>query len=158
MRYHSRPSGPVLATLGLFWIALLIWSLYVAIDLWPRDHHELVMAQVAASTSFGAAFGEGMRTAAPKIHLMLVAGLSAPLLVMTWLALPRGDRRTFPVILILWSLGIIVAYSEWLPTSDGVVFALVCVSVIAVAEVLRLLITAMVRHSTQPLESREASV
>lgn len=99
-----------------------------------------------------------MRTAAPQIHLMLVAGLSAPLLALTWLALPRGDRRTFPVILTLWVLGIIAAYSEWLPTSDGAVFALACVPVVALAEVLRVVITAMVRLGTRPSQSREASV
>ena len=158
MEYDSRPSGAVLATLCLFWVGLLTWSLGVALDLWPRDNDELVIAQVTASRSVWAAFGEGMRTVAPRIHLGLTAGLAAPLLAVTWLALPRGDRRTFPAILLLWVVGLMATYSESLPTSDGFVFALACVPVVAVAEVLRMLITAMVRHGTRPLESREASV
>ena len=158
MEYDSRPSSSVLATLGLFWTGLLSWSLLIAADLLPRDPDELLIAELAASGSFWAALGEGMRTAAPRIHLVLVAAVSAPLLVLTWLALPRPDRGTFPMILTLWGAGVIAAYSDQLPTSDGVVFALACVPVLAVAEVLRSVITAMIRHGTWPSASREASV
>jgi hypothetical protein len=158
MQYESRPSWSVLVTLSLFWIGLLAWSLVVAADLWPRDPDALVIAQVTAARSVWEGLGEGMRTAAPRIHLVLVATLSAPLMALTWLALPPRDRGTFPVILTLWVVGVIAAYSEWLPTTDAVVFALACVPVLAVAEVLRSVLTAMVRQGTRAVQSREASV
>ena len=142
--------------LTLGWIGLLTLSLVVAVDLWPREAAALFHAR--AGTSVGVALGEALRQGAPQFLAAGASVLGAPLFLFSWLALPKRDRATLPIVLDLWVFVTLAAFSDWLPHGETASFALVCVLALLIGEIVRSLLTAMVRHGTRPFEAREASV
>ena len=156
MRDDDAPSGIVLTTLALAWAGLLASSILVVIDLWPRETPALLVS--GAGAGLAAALGEAMRQAAPQFFVVGVTVLGAPLFLFTWLALPPRDRWTFPAVVDLWVFVALAAFSDWLPSGEKAAFTLVCAVGLLVAEMVRTLFTAMVRHGTRPAGVREASV
>jgi hypothetical protein len=73
--------------------------------------------------------------------------LGGALLAWTWLLLPRDDRRTLPTVVGAWALVTFVALCGGLPFRFPLVLLFVHAGAwVATAEVLRVLLTAALRH------------
>ena len=142
---NDIPSAQVLVTLTLFWLALLSWTLVLAADLWPA----------AGSDS---PVGAVLRDAGARVAVLMVAAASAPLFLFTSLALRPADRRTLPAVLAVWAVVAVAAFIPGRPPTDVMPVGLVCASALVSAEMVRTVITALIRHGTRPVESDARSV
>ena len=113
----------------------------------------LPMAAWPASAEPTAALLVFLREATVRICVLFAAVFAGPLLLLAWLALPRQDRRSFPVVLILWIAACIIAYVSHRRLGDLILFGLACIPVLLTGEVLRALFTAIVHRATEPEES-----
>ena len=128
-----------MGTLALFWIAMLTGALLLAFDAWPKA--PMPDPPIAGSwLSLGLALGDAMERGFLRVGVFYSGVLAAPLIAFTWLALPRDDRRTFPAVLVLWTVLSLAAYTDLLPSTDPARFVIACLPALLTAEVLRSLV------------------
>ena len=151
MADHVRDETSSWALVGLIvlWIAALVGAAVVAETAWvgvlPPPH----LASSGQLSWLGVVLTEAITAATPYVGAFWCIVLMCPLLIITWLAIPAADRRTLPIVAGIFVLAASAAFAGMLPTT-GVPFALVASLPAALtAEMLRTVITAMLRRITR---------
>jgi hypothetical protein len=141
-----RASLPSLFALTVAWVALAAATLAPFAPPWPSlpaattpaPGRHAAVAELASGLAHAAVFGAGL----------VWAGVALPLLGLTWLALPRRDRRSFPWLVSALAAGAGLALVR--PDSDGALVVVLALPPLVSLEVLRCVLTAVVHRVSAP--------
>ena len=157
----QHPSAAALATLIALWLALFGVAFLYACDAWAAVLESPAGLEAPPAGIFPAlavALARAMDEMVGPLLALVAVFAAGPPFLLAWLAVPREERRSFPVVLVLWGLltGLLLA-RVW-PQSPTAWAVALCIYAGLAGEVLRALLTAALRRGPRGRRSMSAGV